>query len=394
MISKKMRASLEGSSVIRQMFDEGNRLAKIHGAENVFDFSIGNPNVKPPERVKSAIQEILDQEDSNYIHGYMSNSGYEDVREGIAQALNKKHGLNLTYKNITMTVGAGGGLSIVFKTILDPGDEVITFAPYFGPYGNYIDDCQGKLVVVPSKLGSFEPDIQALESAITENTKAIIINSPNNPTGVIYKEPVIKELAALLTRKSEELGHTIYIVSDDPYREIVYDDIEVPYMLNYYKNTFAVYSYSKSLSLPGERIGYVAFLPEMEEAEAVEICLSNATRNIGYTNAPSLFQRVILKCLDETVEVDVYKKNRDLLYNHLLDLGFECAKPEGAFYLFAKTLIEDDKAFVDAAKKYNLLTVPGSAFGCPGYMRMSYCISYDKIERSLDAWTKLANDFK
>lgn len=394
MISKKMRASLEGSSVIRQMFDEGNRLAKIHGAENVFDFSIGNPNVKPPERVKSAIQEILDQEDSNYIHGYMSNSGYEDVREGIAQALNKRHGLNLTYKNVTMTVGAGGGLSIVFKTILDPGDEVITFAPYFGPYGNYIDDCQGKLVVVPSKLGSFEPDIQALESAITENTKAIIINSPNNPTGVIYKESVIKALAALLRKKSEELGHTIYIVSDDPYREIVYDDIEVPYMLNYYKNTFAVYSYSKSLSLPGERIGYVAFLPEMEEAEAVEICLSNATRNIGYTNAPSLFQRVILKCLDETVEVDVYKKNRDLLYNHLLDLGFECAKPEGAFYLFAKTLIEDDKAFVEAAKKYNLLTVPGSAFGCPGYMRMSYCISYDKIERSLDAWTKLANDFK
>jgi aspartate aminotransferase len=394
MISKKMKASLAGSSVIRQMFDEGNRLAKIHGAENVFDFSIGNPNVKPPEQVKEAIKEILDNEDPNYIHGYMSNSGYEDVREGIAQDLNKKHGLNLTYKNVAMTVGAGGGLSIVFKTILDPDDEVITFAPYFGPYGNYIDDCQGKLVVVPSEKDTFAPDVQALEEAITPKTKAVIINSPNNPTGVVYKDKDIRALANLLTRKSEELGHTIYIVSDDPYREIVYDDIDVPYMLNYYKETFAVYSYSKSLSLPGERIGYVAFSPDMEAADDVEICLSNATRNIGYTNAPSLFQRVILKCLDETVEVDVYKRNRDLLYNHLLDLGFECAKPEGAFYLFAKTLIPDDKAFVEAAKKYNLLTVPGSAFGCPGYMRMSYCISYDKIERSLEAWTKLAKEFK
>lgn len=394
MISQKMRTSLAGSSVIRQMFEEGNRLAGLYGEENVFDFSIGNPNVKPPEKVKTAIKEILEEEDPNFIHGYMSNAGYEDVRGGIAQDINKKHNLALTFKNVTMTVGAGGGLSIVFKTILDPGDEVITFAPYFGPYGGYVEDCNGKLVIVPSHEGTFEPDLTALASAITTKTKAIIINSPNNPTGVIYKEKAIKGLADLMRQKSEEIGHTIYIVSDDPYREIVYDDIKVPYMLNYYKNAFIVYSYSKSLSLPGERIGYVAFSPEMEEAEDVEICLSNATRNIGYTNAPSLFQRVILKCLDETVEVDVYKKNRDLLYNHLLSIGFECAKPEGAFYLFAKTLIPDDEAFVEEAKKYNLLVVPGSAFGCPGYMRMSYCIAYDKIHKSLDAWTQLANEFK
>lgn len=394
MISKKMRASLAGSSIIRQMFDEGNRLAGIHGAENVFDFSIGNPNVKPPEKVKEAIKEILDEEDPNFLHGYMSNAGYPDVREAIAQDINKKYNLNLTFKNVAMTVGAGGGLNIVFKTILDPEDEVITFSPYFGPYGNYIDDCQCKLVVVPSHVGSFEPDLAALEVAITPKTKALIINSPNNPTGVIYKSAVIKEIAALLTKKSKEFGHTIYIVSDDPYREIVYDNVEVPYMLNYYKNAFIIYSYSKSLSLPGERIGYVAFLPEMEEAEDVEICLSNATRNGGFTNAPSLFQRVIMKCLDETVEVEVYKKNRDLLYNHLESIGFESTKPEGAFYLFTKTLIPDDKAFVQAAKKYNILAVPGSAFGCPGYMRMSYCISYDKIHKSLDAWTKLADEFK
>lgn len=393
MISEKMKESLAGSSVIREMFDEGHRLAAIYGAENVFDFSIGNPNVKPPEKVKTVIKQILDEEDANYVHGYMSNAGFEDVREAIAQDINKKNGLDLSFKNVTMTVGAGGGLSIVFRTILNPGDEVITFAPFFGPYRNYVEDSGGKLVIVPSHTGTFQPDIDALEAAITPRTKAIIINSPNNPTGVIYNEEAIKGIAELLTRKSEEMGHSIYIVSDDPYREIVYDDVEVPYMLNYYKETFIVYSYSKSLSLPGERIGYVAFLPEIDDADDIEICLSNATRNVGYTNAPSLFQRVIARCLDESVEVDVYRKNRDLLYNHLLSIGFECAKPEGAFYLFAKALIPDDVAFAKAAKKYNLLIVPGSAFGWPGYFRLSYCISYEKIQKSLDAWTKLANEF-
>lgn len=394
MISKKMRDSLAGSSVIREMFEEGNRLAKIYGAENVFDYSIGNPNVKPPERVKEAIKEILDEEDPNFVHGYMSNSGYEDVREAIAQDINKKYELNLSFKNVAMTVGAGGGLSIVFKTILDPDDEVITFSPYFGPYRAYVGDSNAKLVVVPTHLGVFLPDLDALEAAITPKTKAILINNPNNPTGVVYGEEVIKGIAEIATRKSAELNRTIYIVSDDPYREIVYDDIEVPYMLNYYTNSFIVYSYSKSLSLPGERIGYVAFSPEMEEAEDVEICLSNATRNLGFTNAPSLFQRVIMKCLDETVEVDVYRRNRDLLYNHLLSLGFECTKPQGAFYLFSKALEEDDKAFVALAKKYNLLIVPGSTFGCPGYFRASYCISYEKIEKSLAAWTKLAKEYE
>jgi aspartate aminotransferase len=394
MISQKMKNSLKNTSLIRAMFEEGNRLAKIYGEENVFDYSIGNPNVKPPEKVKTVIKEILDEEDPNFIHGYMSNSGYPDVREAIAKDINKKHNLNLTFKNVAMVVGAGGGLSVVFKTILDPEDEVITFSPYFVAYNGYIDDSQGKMVVVPSQECTFQPDLEALEAAITKKTKAVIINNPNNPTGVVYKEEVIKELAKLLERKSKELNRTIYIVSDDPYREIIYDGIEVPYMLNYYKNTFVVYSYSKSLSLPGERIGYVAFLPEMEEAEDVEICLGNAIRGIGYTNAPSLFQRVIARCLDETVEVEVYKKNRDLLYNHLLSIGFKCAKPEGAFYLFVKSMIDDDKAFAEAAKRYNLLIVPGSAFGYPGYFRLSYCISYEKIQKSLEAWIKLADEFK
>lgn len=393
MISQKMKQTLKGSSVIREMFEEGNRLARIHGAENVYDFSIGNPNVKPPEKVKEAIKKILDEEDPNFIHGYMSNSGYEDVREAIAQHINKQYGLNLTFANVCMTVGAGGGLSVVFKTILDPEDEVITFAPYFGPYQSYVADNYGKLVVVPSYAGTFQPDLEALEKAITPKTKAVLINSPNNPTGVIYKEEAIRGLAEVLKRKSEELGRTIYIVSDDPYREIVYDDIEVPYMLNYYPNTFIVYSYSKSLSLPGERIGYIAFSPEMEEAEDVTLSLGTATRVIGYTNAPSLMQRVIAHCLDESVEVEIYKKNRDLLYNHLLSLGFECTQPEGAFYLFVKSPIEDDKEFAKIAKNYNILAVPGSAFGFPGYFRLAYCISYEKIAKSLDAWTQLSGEF-
>ncbi|HSN58497.1 MAG TPA: pyridoxal phosphate-dependent aminotransferase [Clostridiaceae bacterium] len=395
MISEKMKKSVSGSSVIRAMFEEGTKLSKIYGAENVFDFSIGNPNVEPPASIKKAIIDIVSEENPNMVHGYMNNSGYEDVREAIAQNINKKHGLDLTFKNIVMTVGAAGGLNIIFKTILNPDDEVITFSPFFGEYRGYVDSFAGKLVIVPTQYGTFMPDLAALEAAITPKTKAVIINNPNNPTGVVYKEDVIKGIADLLTRKSEQLGTCIYIVSDEPYRELVYDEhIKVPYMLKYYKNAFIGYSYSKSLSLPGERIGYVAFSNEMEDIEDVAQGLGIATRILGYVNAPSLMQRVIARCLDSEVDVSIYKKNRDLLYNHLTSLGFECAKPEGAFYLFVKALIPDDSAFAAAAKKYNLLIVPGSAFGGPGYFRIAYCTSFDKIEKSLGAWTKLAEEFK
>lgn len=394
MISKRMRKSLAGSSVIRAMFEEGQKLSALYGEDNVYDFSLGNPNVEPPAGIKKAILEILDTEEPTMVHGYMNNSGYTDVREAIALDINGKYGLDLNFKNIVMSVGAGGGLSVVFKTILDPEDEVITFAPFFGAYRGYIADNGATLVAVNTYLGTFEPDLAALEAAITPKTKAVIINNPNNPTGAVYREPVIKGIADVLMKKSEELGTDIYIVSDDPYREIVYEDIKIPYMFNYYKNTFIVYSYSKSLSLAGERIGYVAVPNEMKEFEEVVQCLGMATRDIGYTNAPSLFQRVIARCLNESVDVSVYKKNRDLLYNHLAGLGFECAKPEGAFYLFVKALIPDDKAFVEAAKKRNILVVPGSFFGCPGYFRIAYCTSYSKIEKSLDAWTKLAKDFE
>jgi len=390
MISTKMMEYVSNSSMIRAMFEEGKKLSSIYGAENVFDFSLGNPNVEPPENIKKAIIEILSEESPNLVHGYMNNSGYEDIRTKIASHLSKKYDLKLTSNNLIMTCGAAGGLNILLKTLLNPGDEIITFAPFFGEYKSYADNFQGKLIVVPSNPETFEPDLEALKEKITTKTKAIIINSPNNPTGVVYSEALIKELSEVLSKKQEELNTSIYLISDEPYREIVYDGVEVPYILKYYRNSFIGYSYSKSLSLPGERIGYIVCLNELDDFENVMQSLNVANRILGFVNAPSLFQRVIGKCLDAEVDVNIYKKNRDLLYNHLISIGFSCVKPEGAFYLFPKSLIADDKKFAEEAKKLNILIVPGSAFGGPGHFRLSYCVSYEKIEKSLDSFTKLA----
>lgn len=390
MISNKMKDLVAGSSTIRAMFEEGKRLASIYGEENVFDFSLGNPNVEPPEVVKNTIIEILSEESPNFVHGYMSNSGYEDVRLKIAEFTNKKHNLNLTENNIVMTCGAAGGLNIIFKTLMNPGDEVITFAPYFGEYRAYTNNYDGNLVVVPSNTDTFEPNLEEFENKITSKTKIVIINSPNNPTGVIYSEEVIKSLANILNKKQKEFNSSIYLISDEPYREIVYDYIKVPYLLNYYNNSIIGYSYSKSLSLPGERIGYIVANSALDDFDIFMQGLNVANRVLGFVNAPSLFQRVIARTLGAEVDVDIYKKNRDLLYNHLTKIGFSCVKPNGAFYLFPKSLIEDDVKFCEDAKKFNLLIVPGTAFGCPGHFRISYCVSYDKIEKSLAAFDKLA----
>lgn len=394
MISNKMKTFVSQSSAIRAMFEEGRRLAQIYGEENVFDFSLGNPNVEPPDSVKESVKYILDKESPNFVHGYMNNSGYEDVRKAIADFNNKKYGVNLSAENIVMTVGAAGGLNVILKSILNPADEVITFAPYFGEYRFYCDNFGGVLREVPPDLNTFEPDLQKFEETINNKTKAVIINSPNNPTGVIYSADTLKIMAEILNRKSKEYGISIYLISDEPYREIAYDGADVPYILNYYKNSFVGYSYSKSLSLPGERIGYIAAGSEMDDFEEVMAALKVSTRILGFVNAPSLFQRVVARNLDSEVDVNIYKKNRDLLYNHLVKLGFECVKPQGAFYLFPKAFIEDDKKFCEIAKEYNLLLVPGSSFGCPGYVRIAYCVSYDKIEKSLPAFTKLAERFK
>ena len=390
MISNKMKSLVSNSSTIRAMFEEGKRLSEIYGDDNVFDYSIGNPNVEPPESIKNVISEILNEERPNFIHGYMNNSGYEDVRATISTFLNKKYDLTLSTNNIVMTCGAAGGLNIILKSILNPEDEVITFAPYFGEYNNYVQNFDGKLIVIPTNPENFAPDINALSNAITSKTKALIINNPNNPTGVVYSKEVIQELANVLNVKQKEFNTSIYLISDEPYREIVYDDIEVPCLLKYYNNTFIGYSYSKSLSLPGERIGYVLINTLMDGFEDMTSALNIANRILGFVNAPSLFQRVIAKSLGAEVDVRIYKRNRDLLYNHLISLGFACVKPQGAFYLFPKSPIEDDKKFCEDAKQFNLLLVPGSAFGCPGHVRLAYCISYEKIARSLQAFDKLA----
>ncbi|ONI45112.1 aspartate aminotransferase [Candidatus Epulonipiscioides gigas] len=392
MISKKMQELVAGSSVIRAMFEEGKLMAKKYGAENVYDFSLGNPNTAPPSSLKQDIYNILENEEQ--IHGYMNNSGHEKTREVIASSLNKKYALNLNFSNVCMCVGAAGGLNIILKTILNPNDEVIVFAPFFGEYKHYTSNFNGNLVVIPPNPPSFLPDFSAFKNAITKNTKAVIINTPNNPTGIIYDDKTLTALTDILKEKQKELSTEIYLISDEPYREIVYDNINIPCILSFYNNSFIAYSYSKSLSLPGERIGYVITNPNIADLTDVLAGLNVANRVLGFVNAPSLFQKVIEKYVETPAEIDLYKNNRDILYNHLTSLGFSLNKPEGAFYLFPKSLIEDDVKFCNEAKKFNLLLVPGSAFGCKGYFRIAYCVGEDTVKNSLIAFTKLYNYFQ
>lgn len=394
MISNKMKTMVSNSSVIRAMFEEGKRLSEIYGEENVFDYSIGNPNIEAPSEIKDIIIKILNEENPNKLHGYMNNSGYEDVREGIAENINVKYNTKLNYENIVMTCGAAGGLNIILKSILNPGDEVIIFAPFFGEYINYVNNFDGKIKIISADTKSFQPNLKELEKEITSKTKAIIINSPNNPSGVIYNENTIIKMSKILKMKEEELGSQIYLISDEPYREIIYDNAKVPCILNYYDNSFIGYSYSKSLSLPGERIGYVVVNSKIKDFKEMVASLNISNRILGFVNAPSLFQRVIKESLNLEVDSNIYKKNRDLLYNHLIQIGFECMKPEGTFYLFPKSPIDNDVRFCEDAKKFNILAVPGSTFGCPGYFRLSYCISYEKIEKSLKVFDNLMNLYK
>ncbi|CUH93565.1 pyridoxal phosphate-dependent aminotransferase [Herbinix luporum] len=393
MISDKMKAFVNSSSAIRAMFEEGKRLAEIYGAENVYDFSLGNPSVEPPSEIKEALIEVLNEENPNMVHGYMNNSGYEDVREKIALSLNKRFDTNFGLENIIMTVGAAGGLNVILKSLLNPGDEVITFAPFFGEYRNYVSNYDGHLVIVPPNCETFQPDLEEFEKSITAKTKAVIINSPNNPTGVVYSEDTICKLAKILNRKQQEYNKSIYLISDEPYRELVYDDLEVPYLTKYYDNTIVGYSYSKSLSLPGERIGYLVIPGEVDIYEDLVAAANVATRILGFVNAPSLIQRAVAKCLEAKVDVEIYNRNRELLYNNLVSYGYECVKPQGAFYLFVKALEQDDKKFAQEAKKHNILIVPGSAFGCPGYVRIAYCVDYEMIKRALPGFEKLAKEY-
>lgn len=394
MIAEKMKNMVANSSAIRAMFEEGNRLAGIYGAENVYDFSLGNPNVAAPEAVKKAIIELLDENDPVVLHGYTnSNAGYADVRETVAESLNARFGTSFEGKNIVMTVGAAGGLNVILKTLLNPGDEVIAFAPYFGEYRSYTNNYDGIMVEISPNTADFQPKLDEFEQKITPKTKAVIVNTPNNPTGVVYSEETIKKMAAIMEAKQKEYGTDIYLIADEPYRELVYDGAEVPYLTKYYDNTIVGYSYSKSLSLPGERIGYLVIPDEVEDSETILSAAGVATRILGFVNAPTLQQKVVAKCINEKTDISYYDRNRETLYNGLKECGFECIKPQGAFYLFVKSPVPDEKAFCAAAKKYNILIVPGSSFACPGYVRIAYCVSYDTIVNSLPKFKELAKEY-
>lgn len=393
MISKKIQKALQGSSAIRAMFIEGNELAARVGKENVYDFSLGNPATPAPKALNLAIKELVEETDPLVLHGYMDNAGYEDVRKAIADNLNKRFATAFDAHNIVMTVGAAGGLNIIFKTILDPGDEVIVFAPFFGEYKSYAANFDAEVVAVAPDYETFQPDLDAFEKAINVKTKAVIVNTPNNPTGVIYKEETMRKMAGIMEQKEREIGHEIYLVSDEPYRELVYDGNQEDFLTKYYKNTIVGYSFSKSLSLPGERIGYVVVPDEVADSELVIEGIVVSNRTLGFVNAPSLLQKAVARCLDEKTNLEFYDENRKMLYEGLKNYGFSCIKPEGAFYMWVKSPEEDEEKFVAAGKKYNIIMVKGSAFGCPGYVRLAYCVSHETVKNSLAAFEKLAHDY-
>nr|WP_302596644.1 pyridoxal phosphate-dependent aminotransferase [uncultured Cellulosilyticum sp.] len=394
MISNEMVKLGTKRSVIRELFEYGKKRAAEIGAENVYDFSIGNPNVPAPECVKETIMELLSSTDPAILHGYTSAQGDVEVRTAIADYINERFNTTLTPNHIYMTVGAAASLCISLKALATEGDEFITFAPFFPEYRVFVQSVGAQLKVVPVNTDNFQIDFENFKALLSPKTKGVIINSPNNPSGVVYSEETIKELCTILEEKSAEYGHPIYLISDEPYREIVYDGITVPYTMNYYKNTLVCYSYSKALSLPGERIGYIAVSDQMENSNDVYAAVCGAGRALGYVCAPSLFQKVIAKCVKATSDINAYKENRDILYNGLSKLGYNCVRPDGAFYLFVQALEEDANAFCEKAKKYELLLVPGDDFGCPGYVRISYCVKQSQIVDSLPAFEKLIAEYK
>lgn len=380
-------------SVIREIFEFGKKRAAEVGAENVYDFSLGNPSVKPPQIVEDTLISLLKEEDATALHGYTSAQGDAGVRAAIADYIRKTHGVECDADYIYMTCGAAASLTITLSALCNEGDEVITFAPYFTEYKVFAETAGARLVALASDPDTFQIDFSLLESALNEKTAAVLVNSPNNPSGVVYSEATIQKLAALLEQKSAEYKKTIYLITDEPYRELVYGGVKVPYLTKYYRNTVVCYSYSKSLSLPGERIGYIFVNPSAENAKQLYLAVCGAGRALGYVCAPSLFQKMVARCQGVTSDVSVYEKNRDLLAGALREYGFSCVQPDGAFYLFVKSPEPDANAFCERAKKYDLLLVPGDDFGCAGYVRIAYCVSPDMIRRSLPSFKKLAGEY-
>ena len=380
-------------SVIRDLFEYGNKRKAQIGAENVFDFSLGNPNVPAPESVKEVLADLIQKEDPVALHSYTSAQGDAKVRQAIAEYVNGQHGTSLTADNFYMTVGAAASLTISLKALAEPEDEFIVFSPFFPEYRVFVEGVGAKLVVVESDPKDFQIDKEAFRLAVTPHTKGVIVNSPNNPSGVVLTEECIQGICQVLEEKQKEYGKEIFLIADEPYRELVYGDVKVPYLMNYYDNTLVCYSYSKSLSLPGERIGYIAVSDHIKDWKNVYAAVCGAGRVLGYVCAPSLFQKVIARCQGQVSDVSVYKKNRDILYNALTEYGYQCIKPDGAFYLFVESLEKDAAAFSEKAKEFELLLVPADSFGTPGFVRISYCVSTKQIEDSLPAFKKLAESY-
>lgn len=393
MISPKFRSMLKGESVIRKMNSQGNAIAEKIGAENVFDFSIGNPSVPAPENLNAVFEELLTGMDSVLLHGYSESHGILEVRKQIAASLQKRFGTPFSYRDIFMTSGACAAMAHAVRAVASPGEEIITFAPYFPEYKPYIEGAGVTLKIIPADTESFQINFDLLEQEISEKTAAVLINTPNNPSGVVYSTETVKRLAALMTQKSEELGHTIYLISDEPYREIVFEGVDNPFVSDYYADTIICYSFSKSLSLPGERIGYVAVNPACSTAELIIDMCAQISRCIGHNCPSSLIQYVAGRMCGETSDLTVYETNARMLYKELTAMGYTCQEPGGTFYMFPKALEEDAMAFCQKALEYNLVLVPGDSFGCPGYFRISYCVQTEKAERSVEAFKKLAKAY-
>lgn len=393
MANQKMLHYGSQSSVIRDLFAYVQKQAAIVGKDNVFDFSIGNPTVPAPSCIKESIEQILETRASAAIHGYTAATGDIHVREGLASYMNDTYDAHVKADNFYMTCGAAASLTITLKAIVEgQDDEIIVVAPFFPEYSVFIENAGAKEVMVPPDTAHFQIQLDKLEQAITAHTRAIILNSPNNPSGTVYSAETYKNVAALLQTKSKEIGHPIYIISDEPYREIIYDNLPILYVPKFYDNTIVCYSYSKSLSLPGERIGYI-LVPDSVDDKDLYPAICGAGRVMGFVCAPHLFQDVVLQCLGKTSDMNIYDENRKLLYKGLTDMGYECVYPQGAFYLFVKSPEPDAKVFSDKAKALNLLIVPADSFGCPGYVRVSYCVEADMIKRSFAAFKKLIEQY-
>ncbi len=392
-VNKNMMYLGQVRSVIRDTFEYGMKRAAQIGKENVFDFSLGNPSVPAPQIVNDSICDLINNTDSVALHGYTSAVGDVNTRSAIADSINSKYHAKIDKNDIYITCGAAASLTVSLNALACQGDEVIVFAPFFPEYRVFVEKAGAKLVIVDAKTDDFQINFEKFISLINANTKAVIINSPNNPTGVVYSSETINRLCDILKQKSKQFGNPIYLISDEPYRELVYDDIELPYITNHYDNTIVCYSFSKSLSLPGERIGYIALSSTMTYKDEVFAAICGAGRALGYVCAPSMMQKVILNCLNATANIEAYNKNRNLLYSALTSYGYECIKPDGAFYLFVKSPIADANEFCMKARDYELLLVPSDSFGCEGYVRISYCVSTEMIERSLASFEKLIKNY-